>query len=174
MQCGNGIDREDVPPVEVPIGAPPLMDDLCVPLMDDCPGRLLRKVVQAAKILEATASDFGFAIQYGVGKTEASVAIRGKGKKAVMTELAAHTEGVGLARVSVLRISLGKSLRVVCSYKHLGAAAQASTKFSKEVAMRCVQAAAVEACLARAVCGQVCFPRGCAGRCGSGHSGFFA
>ena len=107
MQCGNGIDREDVPPVEVPIGAPPLMDDLCVPLMDDCPGRLLRKVVQAAKILEATASDFGFAIQYGVGKTEAIVAIRGKGKKAVMDELAAHTEGVGLARVSVLRISLG-------------------------------------------------------------------
>ena len=159
MQCGNGIDREDVPPVEVPIGAPPLMDDLCVPLMDDCPGRLLRKVVQAAKILEATASDFGFAIQYGVGKTEAIVAIRGKGKKAVMDELAAHTEGVGLARVSVLRISLGKSLRVVRSYKHLGVAAQASTKFSKEVAMRC---------------GQVCFPRGFAGRCGSGHSGFFA
>ena len=88
------------------------------------------------------------------------MAIRGKGKKAVMAELAAHTEGVGLARVSVLRLSPGKSLRVVRNYKHLGAAAQASTKFSKEVATRCVQATAAEACLARAVCGHARCPRG--------------
>ena len=82
LQCGAGIDREEGLPVEVPIGAPPFMDDLCVPLMDDCPVHLLRKVVRAAKILDATAADFGFDIQYGAGKIEAIVKFRGKGKKA--------------------------------------------------------------------------------------------
>ena len=104
--------------------------------------------------------DFGFDIQYAAGKTEAIVTIRGNGKKAAMAVLAAHTEGSGLARVSVLHLSPGKSLRVVRTYKHLGAATQASAKFSTEVATRCVQATAAEACLARAVCGQARCPRG--------------
>ena len=78
MQCGTGIDRGEVPPVEVPIGAPPFMDDLCGPLMDDCPGRLLKKVVQAAKFLTLRRLILVFASQYGAGKTEAIVAIRGK------------------------------------------------------------------------------------------------
>ena len=63
-------------------------------------------------------------------KTEIILALRGKAKKAAMATLAAHTEGEGLARVSLLPISPTKSLRVVRSDKHVGAMAQASTKSS--------------------------------------------
>ena len=57
------------------------MDDLFIPLSDPDPVKLIERVAQAAKILNSVAAAFGFVIQYGPGKTEVSIVLRGPGKK---------------------------------------------------------------------------------------------
>ena len=63
------------------IGAPPYMDDLLIPLSGPDPVQLIVRVVRAAQILDKVAKAFGFVIQYGPGKTEATIVFRGAGKK---------------------------------------------------------------------------------------------
>jgi hypothetical protein len=68
------------PPSLVPVGAPPYMDDLFIPVSSDNPLALLERVVRVADVLDAVATEFGFTIQYGAGKTEAIIVLRGRGK----------------------------------------------------------------------------------------------
>ena len=119
VQRGVGIVPDATPAVNLPIGAPPFMDDLCIPMSDDCPVKMLERTMEVARVLGNAAAESGFTIQYGPGKTEAIVALRGKGKKAAMAMLARHTEGVLLARIPLLPIFPDKKLRIVRSYKHL-------------------------------------------------------
>ena len=44
------------------------------------PVRLIERVVLAAQVLDRVAAAFGFVIQYGPGKTEATIVFRGAGK----------------------------------------------------------------------------------------------
>ena len=62
------------------VGVPPYMDDLFIPLSDPDPVQLIERTIRAAQILDKVAKAFGFVIQYGPGKTEATIVFRGPGK----------------------------------------------------------------------------------------------
>ena len=109
LQRGRGIIPDATPPVQCPLGAPPFMYDLCTPLSDDCPVKLLERVTEVARALDSTAAEFGFMIKSGPGKTEAVFAVRGKGKQAALATLAKDTEGEGLERTPLLPIFRAKS-----------------------------------------------------------------
>ena len=63
------------------VGVPPFMDDLFIPLSDRGPLKLIERITQAAKILDKVAAAFGFVTQYGPGKTEVSIILRGQEMK---------------------------------------------------------------------------------------------
>ena len=63
-------------------GVPQFMDDLFIPLSDPDPVFLIDRVIRAAQVLDRVVAAFGFVIQYGEGKTEVSIVLRGPGKQA--------------------------------------------------------------------------------------------
>ena len=75
------------------------------------------KQYQQQKILDDTARDFGVVIQYGQGKTELLVVLRGKRKTQAIAILQADSVGEGLDATPSLPMYPGKCLRVVRAYK---------------------------------------------------------
>ena len=63
---GNGRLAVGDADVQTDRGAPPFMDDVVMPISDPCPVSL--RSIRVAQILDATAGEFGFVIQYGKGK----------------------------------------------------------------------------------------------------------
>ena len=57
-KIGHGVDPDATPPGQCPVDAPPFMDELCIPLMDESPVELVRRVIGAARVLDVTAAEF--------------------------------------------------------------------------------------------------------------------
>ena len=98
---------------------------------------------------DSTASDFGFVVQYGAGKTEAIMALRGTNRMDAVKVLQDAEQGDGILRQPCLQIADGKWLRVVRGYKHLGAVTNAFLRFGAETAARAHAASQAEARLSR-------------------------
>ena len=105
-------------------------------------------------MLDATAAAFGFEIQYGAGKAEVAIVLRGPGKQHAMQVLARSEVGDGQARSPVLTLANGKQLRVVHSYKHFGALVAATLRFGLKATARSAASSATEAVLAKQVCSE--------------------
>ena len=63
------------------------MDDMVIPISDECPLRLIDRCVEAANILKQVAAELCFVIQCGAGKTELILALRGQGRMAAIEQL---------------------------------------------------------------------------------------
>ena len=65
---GVGLDVSPGPVASIEVGALPYMDDLFIPLSDDCPDKLVARAIEAAQILDRAAAAFSFEIRYGPGQ----------------------------------------------------------------------------------------------------------
>jgi hypothetical protein len=63
------------------------MDDMVLLVKHQCPLRLIADTVRVAAIFNRTAAEFGFVVQYGVGKTEAVIVLRGRNRMAAIKVL---------------------------------------------------------------------------------------
>ena len=124
------------------------MDDLVMPLSDECRVALFSRITDAARILGATATTFGLEVQYGPGKTEVDIVLSGAGEQQSMTTISQCEAGEGQDRKPVLPIGHGQFLRVARNYKNLGATAAASLRFGPEVSDRVSTSRAAESVLA--------------------------
>ena len=153
---GANILPEEVEGRSTEVGVPPYMDDLFIPLSDPDPVQLIERTIRAAQILDKVAKAFGFVIQYGPGKTEATIVFRGPGKseaQRILRNCEKHD------RVPHLPLGGDQFLRVVAGYKHLGALASASMRFAPEVSARVNAASAIEKSLSKAILMQSRLPR---------------
>jgi hypothetical protein len=135
------------------------MDDLVLLVKHQCPLQLIADTVRMAAIFDSTASDYGFVVQYGAGKTEAVMALRGANRMAAVKVLQDAEHGDGISRQPCLQIAHGKWLRVVRGYKHLGAVTNASLRFGAEAAARAHAASQAEARLSRGLLRQSRFSK---------------
>ena len=142
---GNSIVPSQDPFSEVKLGAPPYMDDLFIPVSDVDPSSLLQHIIRVTNLLETVATEFGFTIQYGVGKTEVIVVLRGRGRADAIAKLHQWTIGQGMEACPHIPLGNNKFIRVVTGYKHLGAMANAAVKFNAEIAARTAAASGIEA-----------------------------
>ena len=92
-----------------------------------------------ARISDRVAADYGFVVQYGLGKTEAIMVLRGHLKSEAIRIIQQSEVGEDLNRQPVLEIGQGKSLRIVKGYKHLGVVANASLRFGAAVSARTIE-----------------------------------
>ena len=60
--------------------APPSMDDVVIPISDPSPIELIKRSIRTAQIQVATATEFGFIVQYGQKKTELTIVLRNHNK----------------------------------------------------------------------------------------------
>ena len=75
------------------MGAPPFIDDVFIPLSDPGPYLRIDRVVRAAQMLDNRDTAFGFTIQYGPGKSEGCIVLRGLGKTLAQQRLQSYEFG---------------------------------------------------------------------------------
>ena len=97
------------------------MDDFVFPISDPCPVSLVNRSIRVAHILDSTAAEFGFVVQYGEIKTKLSLVLRGTRKSEAMDMLRRFERGTSGNRTVHLPLGHGKQVRVVRGYKHPGA-----------------------------------------------------
>ena len=103
-------------------------DDSMHGWMDPCPRRVLAAVRFAAVAFDWAAGRHGLTLSFAAGKTEAVLAIRGRGSQAMREEL----------REAGFLVQAGAhQLRLVQSYKHLGTLVTATACPAQESARRC-------------------------------------
>ena len=108
------------------------VDDECFVLWDASATRLVEKISQDATIVAETFSEFGLQLNLSAGKTEVSIVLRGNLSRRLRQKIL--IEDSGSIKVDVL--GGVRSLRVVATYKHLGAQASVDTCMGPELQHR--------------------------------------
>jgi hypothetical protein len=138
---------------------PTFMDDMVVPIFDEDPFRLLDKVANAMQVILESCVRFGLEVNFAPGKSEALVALHGKGASACRQSMvnleAADSNGV---LATFLCLPGGQKLRIVKRYKHLGALVHAGLDMSPEVSFKCASSSVAATALSRPCLKQVGFP----------------
>ena len=122
------------------------MDNLVFLLSEPCPTSIINRSIRATQILDSAADEFGCVSQYGEGKTELTVVLRGPRRREATEMLRQCEVGIGVERTPHLPLGHGKCkcLHVVCGYKNLGAMATAAQQFDPEAAARAASASSAE------------------------------
>ena len=118
----------------VEIGVPTFMDDLVCPIEAETPEELLQAVGLITAGLKTLTAKFGLELNLEKGKTEAVLSLAGPGRRSArewLSEQPADTDGA-----TKLALPDGTVLRVVDSYKHLGAKTAATATQGREITAR--------------------------------------
>ena len=107
------------------------MDDVVHPLVHNDPHKLLHMVKAMVPIMVDIYAAHGMKLNVSQGKSEAILALRGKGSKALKAKLAETSV------ISIKTAALGNvDLRIVDRYKHLGGVVTAGSTMLPEVLAR--------------------------------------
>ena len=149
VSFGNS-DSSGVPVVEVTY-----VDDLAVLLAASSAQTLLLAIGILLKELVVVFAAFGLVINWGKGKTEAFLNLRGKGANIVRKRLYGSNGDVE----GKIAVSDVVALRLVSQYKYLGSMFSADGAPGADVSLRISSATAAYAPIAKKVFGQVRFPQ---------------
>ena len=110
------------------------IDDEALFMEDIDPQLLLHKVQRAAEIMYAVFRLHGLRLNFGTGKTEALILLRGRGSKAVKKEFLIDNE----AKIPIKNRNgvVVETLRVTAHYKHLGGVINAVGSMAMEARSR--------------------------------------
>ena len=114
---------------------PPIswVDDLAIPLAVEEPGLMIPLIQQTTALLHATFNAHGMTMNFEQGKSEAVIMYRGPGANACRTEL--FDTGAAPCIVTATDTHI-LTLKVVATYKHLGARFTMNTDIEMEIQAR--------------------------------------
>lgn len=111
------------------------VDDIAVPLVATTPQSLMDKIAAATEVMACVTERYGMRLNFKAAKTEAIANLRGPGSAKLKREL--YIQGQGhLPLQPSKRVDLPTTLRIVTSYKHLGARMASECSMEVEIQTR--------------------------------------